>query len=129
MSEPTKADVYVDVLFDDGLLFLVLCNDGCRAAEHVKVVFDHPLIGADGVDMSGLAVFSHLRFLAPGKHIPIFLDCAQAYFARRQRSRIKLTVSWRTGRTALEAIIHHDIRAYVGLPHVVRSTDDRRLRR
>lgn len=127
MAEPSDADVYVDVVFDEGLLFLVVCNDGPLPARQVRVKFAHPLRGADQVDVSELGIFRRLEFLAPGKRIEVFLDHASAHFAKRQRSQITLRVSWRMGRRAFDASITHDMRAYADLPHIVRHPDNRRV--
>lgn len=127
MADASEDDVYVDVMFDDGLLFLVVCNDGTRPARQVRVRFDDPLVGADGVDVTQLGIFKRLDFLAPGKRIPVFLDHARAWFARRQRSGIRMTITWRAGRETFKNSITHDLRAYADLPHVVRHPDARRI--
>lgn len=126
MTEPSKADVFVDVLFEDGLLYLVLSNNGEQAAENVRVEFDKPLLGIDSVDMSQLGVFKHLEYLAPGKNIAVLLDRAPAFYARRQRSRIKLKVVWRVGRTSFGSTMNHDMRAYADIPYIVHQPNKSR---
>ena len=126
MTEPSKADVFVDVVLDDGLLYLVLSNIGEIAAEKVRVEFEKPLLGIDSVDISQLGVFKHLDYLAPGKDIAILLDYAPAYFARRQRVRIKLKVTWYVAKLSFESVINHDMRAYADLPYIVQSPNQHR---
>jgi hypothetical protein len=127
MADPSEADVYVDVVFDDGLLFLVVCNDGVLPAEQVRVAFDRPVLGADGLDVGRLGAFTRLEFLAPGKRLRVYLDHANAYFARRQRSRISMKVTWRVGRMTLSSSMTHDMRVYADLPYIVRQPDHRRI--
>lgn len=127
MADPSEYDVYVDVVFDDGLLYFVICNDGAVAAERVRVGFDRPVLGADGLDMSKIGAFTRLEYLAPGKRLPVFFDRAHSYFARRQRSRITMKVTWRSGRRDFAASMTHDMRVYADLPHIVHQPDNRRV--
>lgn len=127
MADPSDADVYVDVTFDDGLLYLVICNDGPLPARQVRVTFANPVLGSDGVDVTKLGIFSRLEFLAPGKRIAVYLDHVHAYFARRQRSLITMKLAWRMGRQAFSTSMSHDMRAYADLPHIVHQPDNRRI--
>jgi len=129
MEGPSDADVYLDVVFDRGLLYLVVCNDGAVAAERVRFSFDRPLMGQDDADMTTLSMFSRLDYLAPGKHIRVFLDRAPAYFARRQRSRFTVKVSWRAAGQAFSSSMTHDMRIYSDLPYVADDPDTRSVRR
>lgn len=129
MVEPGEADVYVDVVLDDGLLFFVICNDGRLPATRVRITFDRPVIGMDGLDVTGVGVFSHLEFLAPGKRIPVLVDRAHAYFSRRQRSAITMKLAWRVGGASMSSSLTHDMRAYADLPTVHRRLDPTRIDR
>lgn len=127
MGESTEHDVYVDVVFDDGLLYIVICNDGDVAAQQVRIGFDRPLLGADGVDVGQLGVFTKLDYLAPGKRVPVFLDRATDYFARRQKSRFTMKIAWRARGERYVAAITHDMRAYADFPYIIHQPDNRRL--
>lgn len=127
MGEPSAADVYVDVEREDGLLFFVICNDGTSPATRVRITFDRPVIGADGLDVTQLGAFSHLEFLAPNKRIRVFIDRSHAYFARRQRSAITMKLAWRAGKSSLSSSITHDMRLYADLPDVRRRPDTFRI--
>ena len=122
---PSDTDIYVDLLFDRGLLYLVICNIGQHAAEQLKVQFEKPLIGAGNTDISQLGIFNRLAFLAPDKHIPVFLDDCKTFYNRRQRSVIKLNLSWRVNKTKFSRIIRHDLRAYADIPYTTEQQDDR----
>jgi hypothetical protein len=127
MRDSTEHDVYVDVVFDDGLLYLVICNDGTVAARQVRITFDRPLLGEDGVDVGRLGVFTRLEFLAPGKRVPVFLDRATDYFARRQKSQFTMKVAWQASAERFVAVITHDMRAYADLPYIIHQPDNRRI--
>ncbi|HUP33127.1 MAG TPA: hypothetical protein VM184_08860, partial [Gaiellaceae bacterium] len=82
-GERCDADVILDVVFDRGLLFLVLENVGDRPAHAVRVTFKQPFSGLGGAKkMQRLALFRKLEFLAPHKAIEVFLDRSASYFAR-----------------------------------------------
>ena len=129
MAEPGEADVYVDVVFEDGLLFFVICNDGMLPATRVRITFDRPVIGADGLDVTRLAAFSRLEFLAPRKRIPVLIDRSHAYFARRQRSRISMKLAWRSGGKSFSSSLTHDMRVYADLPHILHRAGTVRIDR
>ena len=78
--EPDEPLVIVDVLFEDGLLFLAVRNISSRPAYHVQARF-RPSPG--GIRRaSRLALFRRLAFLGPGREIRALLDSAAGYFAR-----------------------------------------------
>ena len=75
----------LDVVFDHGLLFLVVENLGDRPAHWVRIKFDRPVSGLGGAKkMHRLALFRKLEFLAPHKPIEVFLDRSASYFARAE---------------------------------------------
>ncbi len=116
-------EVIVDVVFDGGLLFLVVANTGGRAARSVRVKFDRPFSGLGGTKrMQRLALFRRLEFLAPHKSIEVFLDRSDAYFARGEPTELTVTVTWRTPEGARRsATIHHDLEIYRDLGYVERE--------
>lgn len=82
MEERRDADVIVDVVFERGLLFLVVANVGDRPAHAARVKFEQPFSGVGGEKkMHRLPPFRRLEFLAPHKSIEVFLDRSDAYFA------------------------------------------------
>lgn len=88
--------VFVDILFEDGLLFLALENNGERPAFGVKVDWKPGMRGLGGLqESSALPLFTDLPFLAPGRRIQTFLDESQAYFQREEPTRLKAQVSYR----------------------------------
>ncbi|MFK7994338.1 MAG: hypothetical protein AB8B87_09375 [Granulosicoccus sp.] len=119
--------VYLDVVFDEGLIFFELCNTGQHAVTNVRVAFDKPLHGMDNVDVSKLNIFRYLAFLPAGKRIRILLDTAQSFQLKRQRSTLKVTIRWKSGRTALSTTVKHDFRAYADFPHIVTLPDHRKI--
>jgi hypothetical protein len=118
--------VIVDVEFERGLLFLVVRSLGDRPTLDVKVEFDKPVKGLGGTrEVNRLALFSKLRFLAPGKEIRTLLDSSAAYFAREEPTLLTATVSYRTatGERHRHAITH-DLSIYRDLAYVPEGEPD-----
>lgn len=118
--------VIVDVEFERGLLFLVVRSLGDRPTLDVKVEFDKPVKGLGGTrEVNRLALFSKLRFLAPGKEIRTLLDSSAAYFARKEPTLLTATVSYRTatGERHRHAITH-DLSIYRDLAYVPEGEPD-----
>lgn len=116
-------EVIVDVVFDRGLLFLVVANLGDRPAHAVRVKFDRAFAGVGGTKrMHRLALFRKLEFLAPYKSIEVFLDRSDAYFARGEPTDLTARVTWRTPDGARRAAtIHHDLEIYRDLGYLERE--------
>lgn len=109
----SSLEVIVDFIHDDGLFYVAIENLSGRPALKVSVRFDPKIFGVGGLDVSTLALFRNIEFLAPRKRIVTFLDTATAYFGRREPTKISLEVTyqdpdahWHNG------IIHHDLEIY-----------------
>ena len=122
-DERDDGEVIVDVVFERGLLFLVVANTGDRAALSVRVKFDRAFGGVGGTKrMHRLALFRRLEFLAPRKSIEVFLDRSDAYFARGEPTELTARVTWRTPEGARRAAtIHHDLEIYRDLGFIERE--------
>ena len=122
-EERDDGEVILDVVFERGLLFLVLANTGDRAAHGVRVKFDRAFTGVGGAKrMHRLALFRKLEFLAPRKSIEVFLDRSDAWFARGEPTELTARVTWRTSDGARRAAtIHHDLEIYRDLGFIERE--------
>jgi hypothetical protein len=116
-------EVILDVVFDRGLLFLVLENLGWSPALSVRVKFEAPLVGVGGTKrIDRLALFRRLEYLAPGKAIEVFLDRSADFFARGEPTRLAAALAWRTpGGERRRATIVHDLEIYRDLGYVERE--------
>jgi hypothetical protein len=122
-AERWDADVILDVVFDRGLLFLVLANTGDRPAHGVRVKFAERISGVGGAKrIDRLALFRKLEFLAPRKSIEVFLDRSADYFARSEPTQLTVAVSWRTaaGERRRTTIVH-DLEIYRDLGYIDRE--------
>jgi len=119
-TEHGDADVFLDVEFDHGLLFLVLENLGDEPAHAVRVRFQGPLTGLGGERrIDRLQIFRRLEFLAPGGHIRVFLDRSALFFGREKETAFTVRVAWRTERDARRSrTIRHDLAAYRDFPYL-----------
>ena len=122
-DERCEAEVILDVVFDHGLLFLVVENLGDRPAHVVRVKFDKSFSGVGGAkQMQRLALFRKLEFLAPRKTIEVFLDRSAAYFARDEPTQLTAAISWRTPEGARRSTtVHHDLEIYRDLGFIERE--------
>ena len=122
-AEHGDADVILDVVFDHGLLFLVVENIGDRPAHSVRIKFDKPFGGIGGTKkMQRLALFRRLEFLAPRKSISVFLDRSASYFARDEPTQLTAAISWRTVEGERRSTtIYHDLEIYRDLGFIDRE--------
>ena len=116
-------EVILDVVFDRGLLFLVVSNLGDRPAHRVRVKFAERFSGLGGERrIDRLALFRKLEFLAPQKSIEVFLDRSASYFAREEPASLTASISWRTPEgERLTSTVHHDLEIYRDLGYIERE--------
>jgi hypothetical protein len=122
----TDGEVILDVLFDRGLLFLVLANTGDRPAHAVRVKFEQGFTGLGGAKrIDRLALFRKLEFLAPRKSIEVFLDRSASYFTREEPTQLTAAISWRTSAgERRSSTINHDLEIYRDLGFIEREVPD-----
>ncbi len=115
-----RPEVVLDVVFEDGLLFLALANIGDAPALGVSCRFRRKLRGLGGTrDVSKLPLFDNVAFLGPGREIRTFLDSSAAFFARGEPTRVSVTTTYadasgREYKTAVE----HELAIYRELAYV-----------
>ena len=126
-EESHDAGVILDVVFDQGLLFMVVENLTDRPAHAVRIKFDKPFRGVGGTkQMQRLALFRKLEFLAPYKAIEVFLDRSASYFARDEPTPLTAAISWRTPDGARRSTtVHHDLEIYRDLAYIEREVPTR----
>ncbi len=119
-ESPPDDGVVVDVVFEQGLLFLELANLADRPALKVSCSFDPPLVDARGRDVSRLPVFRRVEFLAPRRRIRTLLDSSAAYFGRGAPTRVTVAVKYRRpdGRRCVTEVAH-DLWIFRDLAYVV----------
>lgn len=122
-AERRDPDVILDVVFDRGLLFLVVANVGDRPAHRVRVKFAERFSGVGGARrIDRLALFRRLEFLAPHRSIEAFLDRSADYFARGEPTELTAAISWRTPEGERQtSSIHHDLEIYRDLGYIERE--------
>ena len=106
--------VIVDFVFDHGLLSIAVKNIGARPAYSIRVSFSHKLMGMAGaIEVSALALFSQLEFLAPGREIRTLLDRSASYFQSKQPVEITANITYMDEEGESYAkIIHHNLEIY-----------------
>ena len=113
--DATAADdgVVVDVVFEDGVLYLELANLAERPALNVACSFDPPLLDVQGRDVSKLGLFRHLAFLGPRRRVRTLLDSLPGYFGRGRPTSVAVTVEYeRPGGLRRATKLTHDLELY-----------------
>ncbi len=118
-------DVILDVIFEDGLLFLSIRNIADGPAYKVLVHFDERILGLEGTkEISDMPLFRNLEFLAPGKEIRTFLDSSASYFGRKQPTDIVAHISFQDADGAIHTrTIHHNLDIYRSIGYVQKSAE------
>jgi hypothetical protein len=116
-----EPDVFLDFVFEDGLLFVEVGNATLRPAEVVEIKFGQSFGGLGGrVDFSKLRLFRRIEYLAPGRRIRALLDSSAAYFARKEPTKLTATIRFRDQEGKRhERTVTHDLAIYRDLPYVV----------
>ncbi|MCP1676410.1 hypothetical protein J2T57_003571 [Natronocella acetinitrilica] len=118
-----RPDVVLDVLFDDGLLYLTLQNLGSAHAHDVHVRFDRSIRAVEGTrDITALEIFRDLAFLPVGKRIEVFLDTSGNFFAQQGDTEFVAHIRFHdaTGRQ-YQHRARHNLAVYRDLGYVRRS--------
>ena len=107
-------EVIVDFLFERGLLFIAVENIGDRPAHKVTVRFRQPIHGLGGQkDITSLAMFKNIEFLAPHRSIQTFMDSSHAYFERGEPAHVGMEVAYIDNEGhQFGGIIQHDLDIY-----------------
>jgi hypothetical protein len=118
-----RPEVVLDVVFEDGLLFLAVTNIGTAPAVEVSCKFSRKVRGLGGTqDISKLPLFQNIAFLGPGREIRTLLDSSAAYFARGEPTELSVTTRYNdgSGRT-FRTVVEHDLAIYRDLAYVPRG--------
>ena len=124
---PTKGKrpfIYVDFVFDDGLLFVEIKNySNSRPAFNVNVTFSPQLKGVEGTRIvSSIPLFNNIEFFAPRRIIRTFLDRSSSFFMRGEPVKYKVTISYRDRFNAsYVSVIDHDLTIFREIGYVKRT--------
>jgi hypothetical protein len=121
MADPNaRPEVIVDFVFENGLLFLAVENIGDRPALKVVTTFDHKIMGVGGgQEITAIALFKNIEFMAPRKRIATLVDASSAYFQRGEPVRVAVTVAYSDGAGhRYTETIHHDLSIYGDIVYV-----------
>jgi hypothetical protein len=112
-AEPDDG-VIVDVVFEEGVLYLELANLSGRPALGVTSTFEPPLVDAAGRDVAKLRLFRKMEFLGPERRVRTLLDSAPGYFGRRAPTRTIVSVKYKRpgDRRFSITTVTHDLAVY-----------------
>ena len=113
--------VIVDVVFEDGVLYLELVNLASRPAIAVTSTFEPPLVDAAGRDVAKLRLFKKMEFLGPERRVRTLLDSVPGYFARKAPARTVVSTKYKRpgDRTFSTTSVTHDLAVYRELSYRV----------
>ena len=110
---PPDDGVVVDVVLEDGVLYLELVNLSDRPALDVGCSFDPTLVDVQGRDVSELRVFRRVEYLGPRRRLRTLLDSVPGYFSRKGAARFAVSVEYeRPGTPRAETKVVHDLDLY-----------------
>ncbi|MBL7791689.1 MAG: hypothetical protein JNK77_05185 [Saprospiraceae bacterium] len=117
---PVPAEVIVDLVLRDEVVFIVIWNAGARSAQEVQITFKNPLLGLGGnKNLAELPVFRELTYLAPGKHFEVFVDTAISFFDNNKEKFLELQITWTDAEGKKnERTIRHNLDVYKQLPSI-----------
>jgi hypothetical protein len=115
-----RPEVIVDFIFEDGLFFIAVQNISDVPACKVSTRFRPSFKGVEGTkQISELALFRNIEFLAPRKEIRAFLDTSASYFSRQEPLLIAAQISYEDGNGIKYATtIRHDLSIYLEIGYV-----------
>lgn len=124
-------DVIVDFVFDDGLLFVTLQNIGDEPAVNVTTTFNKTFTGVGGEqEISTLAMFRKVAYLAPHREITTFVDTSASYFKRKQPNILTAAVVWRDrAGKRYSSTMRHDLSIYKDIISIVNPKPARHVER
>jgi hypothetical protein len=106
--------VIVDVVMEDGVLYLELVNLAGRPALGITCTFEPPLVDAAGRDVSTLRLFRRMPFLGPERRVRTLLDSVPGYFARKAPARTVVSIKYKRpgDRQFATTSVTHDLAVY-----------------
>jgi hypothetical protein len=113
MDAAADDGVAVDVVLEDGVLYLELANLADRPALNVECSFDPPLVDVQDRDVSELRLFRHVEFLGPRRRLRTLLDSVPGHFGRNGARRVAVVVEYeRPGSARTATKVTHDLELY-----------------
>ena len=111
--------VVVDLVSEDGVLYLELANLADRPAFNVACTFEPELVDLDGRDVSRLTLFRRLQFLAPRRRIRTLLDTHAGFFERERPTTVTITVEYeRPDNVRGETRVVHELELFAELAYL-----------
>jgi hypothetical protein len=123
MPNKFLSEVILDIIFEDGLFFILIKNLGSRPAFNVRIKFSNKIIGINGTKViSDLPLFSGIDFLAPGKEIKTFLDTSASYFENEQPAKFNVEISYQNSEgKKISGRINHNMEIYREIGFIKKS--------
>lgn len=118
-----QAHIIVDFEIDPELVFITIKNLSDIPALRLRIRPSNAIIGLGGSkDLSTLAIFKEISYLAPYKEIRVFVDEHESFFRNLKNTRISFTIAFEdeTGKP-IRHTIHHELAIYKDLIYFIKK--------
>jgi hypothetical protein len=106
------------------MVFLIIKNNGLRAALNLKIKPSSSILGLEGKkDIRSLHIFKGISYLAPGKEIRIFVDSYESFFRHLKTTLIRFSLTYQDDdKNSYESKITHDLKIYSDLIFFIKKS-------
>lgn len=120
-----KPEIITDFIFEEGLFFISIKNIGLKPAYKISTKFDEAIHGVAGKkNISALPLFKCIEFLPPQKEIKTFLDTSNAYFERKEPTKIVTQLNYVDGRGKnYSKKIIHNLEIYREIGYIIKTNN------
>jgi len=123
MPDNDAPNVIIDFEIDGELVFISIKNSTNYPAINVRIKASDSIIGLEGKkDITDLAVFNEIRYLAPYKEIKIFIDSYNSFFEHLKKTEIDFALYYtdENGQAFRKKILH-DLSIYKDLVFFIKK--------
>lgn len=113
--------LYLDLELRDHVFYFKLVNRADTVLRNVRIAFRGPLIGGGGsLDITKLALWQKLSFVAPGKIIEVPIDRADSFFVHNGAVIHAVSIQYADPKgTTWACTIKHNFSAYRNFPSLI----------
>lgn len=118
-----QAYIVVDFDIDAEMVHIIIRNLSYVPALRVRIRPSHAIIGLGGSkDISTLAIFKEISYLAPQKEIKVFVDEFESFFRNLKNTKISFAVAFEdeVGKP-IRHTIHHELAIYQDLTYLIKK--------
>jgi hypothetical protein len=118
-----KPDVVVDFILEEDIFYIRFYNSSDKEVYNPIVRFNQSIMGFNStVEISSLALFNSMNYMAPRKEFQIYIDNYRSFFKRLKNDIIKVYVQFSDARGRIyKKDITHNMAIYRDLPVIIKN--------